>query len=108
MKKHLLSITILVVFPLQMVHAASEYATFASFYRESLNISPWSVLFVAALTIGGAIAILSAGVTTGGAGAPVAAIAVGTWIGKLLGFSGAVATNVGPRCWVADLLRPEG
>ena len=95
MKKHLLSITILVVFPLQMVHAASEYATFASFYRESLNISPWSVLFVAALTIGGAIAILSAGVTTGGAGAPVAAIAVGTWIGKLLGFSGAVATNVG-------------
>ena len=95
MKKHMLLITLLVLLPLHGAHAASEYATFASFYKESIGLSPWNILIVAALAIGGAIAIISAGVTTGGAGAPAAAIAVGTWIGKLMGFSGAVATNAG-------------
>ena len=66
-----------------------------SIRSRSVLVSPWNILIVAALAIGGAIAIISAGVTTGGAGAPAAAIAVGTWIGKLMGFSGAVATNAG-------------
>ena len=94
MKKLVPSITVLFLLPLHFSHAAPD-ATFASFYKESLALSPWTVLFVTALAIGGAIAILSAGVTTGGAGAPPVAIAVGTWIGNLMGFSGAVATNVG-------------
>ena len=88
-------IAILLLSPLHTVHAASEYASFSSFYKEGLDFSPWSVLILAALIVGGTIAILTAGVTTGGLGAPAPAIAIGTWIGKLMGYSGAVATNVG-------------
>ena len=95
MKKHIISLSIVFLLPIHLAHSASEHATFASFYKESIGLSPWSILFVAAIALGGTLAILSAGVTTGGAGAPAAAIAVGTWMGKLMGFSGAVATNVG-------------
>ena len=39
--------------------------------------------------------VIIVGVGTGGAGAPAAVVAAGTWIGKMMGLSGAVATNAG-------------
>lgn len=71
-------------------HAATSYATFESFYRPS-SISIWTIAGVAALfTVLASAAI----VLTSGAASPIVA-ATGTWIGGLMGYSGAVATNTG-------------
>ena len=73
------------------IHAASEYATFESFYKTS------SVIGFTGWIITGLIALAAASFVfvTGGAGAPAAVVAAGTWVGKMMGLSGAVATNAG-------------
>jgi len=73
----------------EIANAATEYATFESFYRPSLSW-PW--------VIGGAlVVVLITGaviIFTGGTASPVV-VTVGTWIGGLSGLSGAAATNAG-------------
>lgn len=73
----------------EIANAATEYATFESFYRPSLS---WIWI------IGGAaVAALIAGAViffTGGAASPIVA-SVGTWAGSLMGWSGIAATNGG-------------
>ena len=97
--KHILLIAIVIscFLPSDVIHAASEYATFESFYKEPsvLGIGLWGWVIAGIATIAAAIGIIAVGVGTGGVGAPAAVAAVGTWIGKLMGFSGAVATNAG-------------
>ena len=68
-------------------NAASEYGTFESFYKESSNINWW---------LAGLFALIAAAVIffTGATASPVV-LGVGTWVGNLMGLSGAVATNVG-------------
>lgn len=69
--------------------AATEYATFESFYRESI-FTPWAIGGAIILVIIGSAAIFF----TGGAASPVVA-SMGTWVGGLMGYSGAAATNAG-------------
>lgn len=73
----------------QISNAATEYATFASLYRPSTN-TVW-------ILAGAAAAALIAGAAiffTGGAASPIV-VSTGTWIGGLMGYSGAAATNAG-------------
>ena len=73
-------------------HAAvigSDYGTFNTFYQENIGVWGWVGLGFAAV-LGVIITIW-----TLGTGTPAWCAAVGTWIGGTLGFSGAVATNVG-------------
>jgi len=67
--------------------AATEYATFESFYHSSSKL-PWILGGVAALVTGAVIFF------TGGTASPIV-VSVGTWIGGLMGFSGIAATNAG-------------
>ena len=84
-----IGILLLLIGPSSLAYAADEYATFASFFKQ--GISP---LFI----IGGALvaAAIAAAIIflTGGTGGPVVVV-LGTSIGNLMGYSGAVATKVG-------------
>lgn len=71
----------------EIVSAATEYATFEVFYKETSYIG-WIVAGIGAL-IAGAVIIF-----TGGTASPIV-VGVGTWIGGMMGYSGIVATNVG-------------
>ncbi|MEY3218873.1 MAG: hypothetical protein RIT27_230 [Pseudomonadota bacterium] len=71
----------------EIVSAATEYATFEAFYKESSAIS-WIIAGIAAVVAGAVI------IFTGGTASPIV-LGVGTWIGGLMGYSGIVATNVG-------------
>ena len=97
--KHIFLIAIVIscLLPANVIHAANEYATFESFYKEPsvLGIGVWGWVIAGIVTISAAIGIIAVGVGTGGVGAPAAVAAVGTWIGNMMGFSGAVATNAG-------------
>lgn len=79
-----LFLTILIV---SDITYASEYATFESFYKES-SVIGWILAGVVALILGAVIII------TGGTASPIVA-STGAWIGGMMGFSGAVATNAG-------------
>ena len=68
-------------------YAATEYATFESFYKETASIG-WTIAAVAALIAGAAIFF------TGGTASPVD-VAIGSWLGGMMGLSGAAATNAG-------------
>jgi len=69
------------------VHAASEYATFESFYKESSTIG-WVITGIFALIAGAAVFF------TGGTASPIV-LSIGTWIGGTMGLSGIAATNAG-------------
>ncbi len=76
-----------IAFVPEIVSAATEYATFESFYKETSTIS-WIIAGIGAVIAGAVI------VFTGGTASPIV-LGVGTWIGGLMGYSGIVATNVG-------------
>ncbi len=67
--------------------AATEYATFESFYKESSKVG-W-VLSAALAVVFGAVIFF-----TGGTASPIV-VGIGSWIGGMMGYSGIVATNVG-------------
>jgi len=71
----------------EIVSAATEYATFEAFYKETSYIG-WIIAGVGAVIAGAAI------IFTGGTASPIV-VGVGTWIGGMMGYSGIVATNVG-------------
>jgi len=71
----------------EIVSAATEYATFEAFYKETSYIG-WVLAGVGAVIAGAAI------IFTGGTASPIV-VGVGTWIGGMMGYSGIVATNVG-------------
>ncbi len=75
------------VFVSEAVNANTEYATFESFYKESSSVG-WASAALGGIAAGVAIA------ATGGAATPFVA-GIGSWIGGMMGYSGAVATNVG-------------
>lgn len=78
----------LIVLP-TMSSASDQFATFESFYRESLGIA-WIIAFAAvAAIITGAVIFFSGGTAT-----PFVA-SIGTSIGGLMGLSGIAATNAG-------------
>lgn len=70
-----------------IANAATEYATFESFYHQSSKIG-WAIAAVAA------IAILATILLTGGTASPIV-VTLGTWVGGLMGLSGIAATNAG-------------
>ncbi len=76
-----------IAFVPEIASAATEYATFEVFYKESSYIG-WIIAGIGAV-IAGAVVIF-----TGGTASPIV-VGVGTWIGGLMGYSGIVATNVG-------------
>lgn len=66
----------------------TDYATFEAFYTEEVGWTKYLVM--AAFAIGtGALIFVSGGTAAG------PAVGVGTWIGNLMGYSGAAATNAG-------------
>ncbi len=75
-----------------LTHAlfTSEYATFESFYQESVAIdwTNWAIAGALAIIAGAAI------FATGGTASPVV-VGIGSWVGGLKGLSGAAATNWG-------------
>lgn len=77
---------VLGVFP-DVLYAATEYATFESFYKESSTVA-WLVATVVAIALGAVIFF------TGGTASPIV-ITLGTWVGNLMGLSGIAATNAG-------------
>jgi hypothetical protein len=77
---------VLCIFP-DSSYAATEYATFESFYKESSAIG-WILAMVVALSVGVVIFF------TGGAASPIVA-GFGSWIGGMMGLSGIAATNAG-------------
>lgn len=86
MKLTIALVVVLVLLP-EISNAATEYATFQSFYRQSSWLA-WVVGAIAAV-IAGALIIF-----TGGTASPIV-VSVGTWVGGLMGFSGIAATNAG-------------
>jgi len=84
--KRRLSIIILLLLP-AITHATTEYATFESFYKESDYVG-WALSALIAGAIGTTIFV------TGGTASPIVA-GIGTWLGGLMGLSGAAATNAG-------------
>ena len=70
-----------------VTYGATEYATFESFYKESVAVW-WIVAALFAATAGGLI------LWSGGAASPAVAY-IGGWIGSSMGLSGAAATNAG-------------
>ena len=85
----IVGVVILAVGSSSLAHAANEYATFASFYKQD----PSSFIIIIGAVVAAAIAA-AAILLTGGTGGPIV-LALGTSIGNLLGYAGAVATNVG-------------
>lgn len=87
-KFYSLLIACLLLLP-EISNAATEYATFDSFYRQSSN-TLWIIVGAGVTAvIGGAFIFF-----TGGAASPAVA-SVGTWLGGLMGYSGIAATNAG-------------
>ena len=84
----ILWIVVLAVGPSSLAHAATEYATFASFYKPDPTL-----LIIIGAVVAAAIAVVTI-FLTGGTGGPVV-LALGTFVGNLMGYSGAVATKVG-------------
>ncbi|RUM44528.1 MAG: hypothetical protein DSY46_05320 [Hydrogenimonas sp.] len=66
---------------------AEEFATFESFYVESLAIG-WILSAIIAIAVGFIVFF------TGGTASPIV-ISIGSWIGSLAGYSGIAATNYG-------------
>jgi len=87
-RKHLV-VVVLVFFSLlpDIAHAASDYASFESFYKESSSIY-WGLAALIAFIFGLVI------IVTGGMGSPIV-VGIGTWIGNIMGLTGAAATNAG-------------
>jgi len=78
----------LFIFP-EIANAATEYASFESFYHQT-SITTWMWTGAAVLSvIAGAVIFF-----TGGVASPLV-VSAGTWVGGLMGYSGAVATNAG-------------
>lgn len=73
----------------QISNAATEYATFASFYHPSTN-TIWILASAAAFALIAGAAIFF----TGGTASPIV-VSAGSWVGGLMGYSGAAATNAG-------------
>ena len=86
MKPYLFLLILIVSLP-DITYAATEYATFESFYKETASIG-WTIAAVAALIAGAVIFF------TGGTASPVV-VAIGSWLGGMMGLSGAAATNAG-------------
>ena len=70
-----------------ITNAATEYATFESFYKDSDYVG-WTISALIAGATGAVIFV------TGGTASPLVA-GIGTWLGGLMGLSGAAATNAG-------------
>ncbi len=70
-----------------LMFGSSEYATFESFYKESSHIG-WLLAAIFAIIAGAAVFF------TGGAASPIVT-SIGSWIGGMMGLSGAAATNAG-------------
>jgi tetratricopeptide (TPR) repeat protein len=70
-------------------NAGADFATFESFYRQSIDGMWIFAVAVVLAIIGGAFIFY-----TGGAASPAVA-SVGTWLGGMMGLSGAAATNAG-------------
>lgn len=88
MKSHLLIVGIIgALLMTDLMAAATEVATFGSFYQEGWSPS-WWLAALAAIVAAGAI------VVTGGTASPIV-VSIGTWVGGLMGFSGVAATNAG-------------
>jgi len=66
---------------------AIDYATFDSFYKESISTKTW--------VIGGLLAVGGIALAVTGIGSAPGAAALGTAIGKIMGLSGAAATKAG-------------
>ena len=78
------------------IHAASEYATFESFYKASSVIGFTDIGFTDWVIAGSiAIAVAGAVIVIGVAAAPATVVAAGTWVGNMMGLTGAVATKAG-------------
>lgn len=77
---------VLCIFP-DISYAATEYATFESFYKESSAIG-WILAAVVALIVSAVIFF------TGGTASPIV-VGFGSWIGGMMGLSGIAATNAG-------------
>lgn len=73
----------------EISNAATEYATFESFYRPTTN-TLWILAGAAVVAIMGGAFIFF----TGGTASPAVA-SVGSWLGGLMGYSGIAATNAG-------------
>ena len=93
MKHYILffAVCILGLLSAESVYAVSEYTTFESFYKRSLSsIGPWIIIGSAVVAVVAAAVVF----ITGGTGGLVV-VAIATWIGNLMGYTGAVALNVG-------------
>ena len=88
MKKSLIAIpfTLSLFFWMTSAYSA-EYATFEALYKESVAIEWIKNIVITLVTLG--VLYLS-----GGAASP-AVISIGTWVGKLMGLQGIVATKAG-------------
>jgi len=86
MKSFIVLLMVLSVFP-DNLYAATEYATFESFYKESSAIG-WILAVVVGLLVGTVIFF------TAGTASPVV-VGIGSWIGGMKGLSGIAATNYG-------------
>ena len=86
MKLFIVLLMALCIFP-DTSYAATEFATFESFYKESSAIG-WVLATAIALIIGAVIFF------TGGTASPIV-VGFGSWIGGMMGLSGIAATNAG-------------
>ena len=86
MRSHFALVIPIYLFP-DIANAATEYATFESFYKESSAIG-WILAAVVALIAGAVIFF------TGGTASPIV-VGIGSWIGGMMGLSGIAATNAG-------------
>jgi len=84
--KNIIMLLFIALIP-EIVSAATEYATFESFYKETSYVG-WILAGIGAVIAGAAI------IFTGGTASPIV-VGIGTWIGGMMGYSGIVATNVG-------------
>ena len=85
--KRYITVTILVLMLPDITYGATEYATFESFYKDSDYVG-WTISALVAGATGAAIFV------TGGTASPIV-VGIGTWLGGLMGLSGAAATNAG-------------
>ncbi len=81
-----LSIVVFCTLP-DISYAATEYATFESFYKKDFSVG-WVFAGLAAI-IGGVVIFY-----TGGTASPIVA-SIGSWVGAQMGLTGIAATNAG-------------
>ena len=87
---------VLCLLSMNTIHAASEHATFESFYKASSVIGFVDNIGFTGWAIPGLIALAVAGAVFMGVLAPAGAVvAFGTWVGTKMGLAGAVATKAG-------------